>query len=113
MDEELKQLAALALRNAYWRDLSSLANKYLEASEGLLGPCDQEEQMGDLTSIYGRDDEASGDEFLNIYTVHPDNTTFGYDTMLEALSDEGATEIYLRGDLVFKVKGGEWYFVAK
>ena len=51
MDEELKQLAALALRNAFWSDFSALANKYLEAATGLDVDA-QERQMGDMTSIY-------------------------------------------------------------
>lgn len=31
MDEELKQLAMLALLNAFWRDFSALCNKYVIA----------------------------------------------------------------------------------
>ena len=35
MDEEIKELAGLALRNAFWKDFSALVNVYLVASEGL------------------------------------------------------------------------------
>lgn len=112
MDEELKELAALALRNAFWRDFSALVNKYLEAADGL-DIATQEMQMSDMTSIYGRDTKAASDVFLNIWTQNGESTfaTTGHNTILEALEYEPATEIHLRGKKVFERRDGEWYFI--
>ena len=35
LDPEIKSLAALSLRNAFWHDFSGLVNTYLQAAEGL------------------------------------------------------------------------------
>lgn len=113
MDEELKQLAALALRNAFWHDFSSLANKYIEAAGGL-DVASQEMQMGEMTSIYGRDTEAKGDVFLNIWTQNGESkfATTGHETILKALEHEPATEVHLCGKKVFERRNGEWYFIG-
>mgnify|MGYP000681006168 CR=1 FL=1 len=112
IDTELKQLAALALRNAFWRDFSALVNAYLEAAEGL-DIATQEAQMGDMTSIYGRDENAEGDVFLNIWTPNGEavSHTTEHETILEALEHETATAVYLRGQKVFERRDGEWYYV--
>lgn len=60
IDDELKELAALALRNAFYTDFSALVNSYLAAAEGL-DVDTLEMQMGEMTSIYGRDTEVEGD----------------------------------------------------
>ena len=113
MDEELKQLAALALRNAFWQDFSALANKYLEAAKGLDVNA-QEMEMGEITSIYGRDDEAESDVSLNIWTQNGESkfATTGHETILEALEHKQATEVHLRGEKVFERRDGEWYFTG-
>lgn len=113
MDEELKELAGLALRNAFWEDFSALVNKYLEAAKGLDVEA-QEMQMGEMTSIYGRDTEAEDDVFLNIWTQNGESklATTGHGTILEALEHEPATEVHLRGKQVFKRRDGEWYFTG-
>ena len=114
MDKELKELAALALRNAFWRDFSALVNKYLEAAKGL-DTDTQEMQMGEMTSIYGRNtDEDAVDVTLNIWTQNAggrfDNT--GHETILAALEHAEATEVHLRGKKVFERRDGEWYFTG-
>jgi len=111
MNDELKQLAALALRNAFWKDFSALVNKYLDAAKGL-DTNTQEMQMGEMTSIYGRDTEAEGDVFLNIWTQNGESkfATTGHERLLEALEHEPATEVHLRGKKVFELRDGEWYF---
>ena len=113
MDEELKELAGLALRNAFWKDFSALVNKYLEAAKGLDVEA-QEMQMGDMTSIYGRDTEAEGDVFLNIWTQNGESklATTGHETILESLEHKQATEVHLRGEKVFERRDGEWYFTG-
>ena len=114
MDEELKQLAALALRNAFWRDFSSLVNKYMEASTGLDVEA-QARQMGDMTSIHGRDDKApTVDVLLGIWTQQVTSRTAiaVHDCLVDALEHPGATEVHLRGAKVFERRNGEWCFTG-
>lgn len=113
MDEELKQLAALALRNAFWRDFSALVNAYVKAGEGLdLGQL--EEQLGELTSVYGRDFKAQGDLAPSIWTQNGPGRfmTTGHDTILEALAFDRALEVHVCGKQVFERQNGEWYYVG-
>jgi hypothetical protein len=112
MDEELRDLAALALRNAFWLDFSALVNVYLEAAEGL-DISAQLMTMGELTSVYGRDTDAKADEGLNIWTLNQGTgyRNTGHDTILEALEHKGAIEVHLRGRKVFEKRDGEWQFV--
>ncbi len=115
MDEELKQLAALALRNAFYEDFSSLVNEYLKAAKGLDTEA-QERQMGELTSIYGRNTSAEDPEVavLDIWTRNDRGgyDTSGHETLLEALEYLRAREVYLRGKLVFNRVKGKWKFVG-
>lgn len=113
MSEELKDLAALALRNAFWIDFSALVNEYLKASKGLDIDM-QKMQMGEMTSIYGRDDGVEGDVILDIWTQNGESrfATAGHGTILQALEYEPATEVYLRGEKVFERRDGEWYFTG-
>ena len=114
MDEELKELAALALRNAFWEDFSALVNKYLEAAQGLDTET-QEMQMGEMTSIYGRNTDADEDDIpLNIWTQNGESkfATTGHETILEALDHAPATEVHLRGKKVFERRAGEWHFTG-
>lgn len=114
MDEELKQLAALALRNAFWHDFSALANKYLEAAAGL-DIATQEGQMSELTSIYGRDYKVCDTNIdLDIWTSGHDNfvryIVKDHTTILEALKRKDAESVNLRGMKVFEKRDGSWYF---
>lgn len=114
MDEELKQLAALALRNAFWSDFSALVNKYLEAAAGLDTDA-QERLMGERTSVYGRDTTSEDvDLSLNLWTQNARGKfdTTGHETLLEALEHEQANEVHLRGRKVFERRDGEWYFTG-
>jgi hypothetical protein len=111
MDEELKQLAALALRNAFWKDFSGLVNKYLEASEGL--DIDQQERlMGEETSVYGRDRKEPFDGFLNIYSTGPTYRDCSHDSVVEALEWSKAHAVFLQGLKVFERRDGEWVFTG-
>lgn len=113
MDEELKQLAALALRNAFWRDFSGLVNAYCMAATGL-DMYDFETGLGDLTSVYGRDTEAEVDYEPGIWAQGPGGRfdTCGSTTLLDALENEDAIEVHLRGQKVFERRDGEWYFTG-
>lgn len=113
MDDELKQLAALALRNAFWIDFSALVNKYLEAAKGL-DTDTQEMQMSKLANVYGRDGKAKSDVFLDIWTQDGESkfTTTGHDTILKALEHAQATEVHLCGKKVFERRNGKWHFTG-
>ena len=118
MDEETKELAALALRNQFWRDFSSLVNAYLKASAGLDVEY-QKQQMAEMTSVYGRSDSCNSKNFKpSIWTQsegrrHSRLSTRKYHrTILEALELETAAEVSLGGRRVFERRGGEWYFVG-
>jgi hypothetical protein len=113
MDEELEALVLAALCDAFWNDFSALANRYLEAAKGL-DVDTLEMQMGDHTSIYGRDDTANTSSVsLDIRTqndgVGPSTTKFA--TMVDAIAWPTATKIYLCDKLIFEKQKGEWYFV--
>ena len=117
MNEELKQLAALALRNIFWYEFSALVNKYLAAAEGMDLDA-QERQMGDLTSIYGRDTEvvprAPGGQHVAIWVEYSGaRPPTSYKTLLSALECDTATEVYILGEKVFERRRGEWYFVGR
>lgn len=111
VDNELKDLAMLALRNAFYRDFSALCNAYLEAAEGLDVET-QERMMGEITSIYGRDTKARGNVSLNIWTQNRKYSfgTTGHRTILEALRHHPAIELHLQGEKVFEEHDGEWYY---
>ena len=109
-NEEVREIAALALRNAFWHDFSALCNTYIKAAEGLDVP-DQEAMLGELTNIYGRDKSAVTDEAIGIYTLWRNKRTCGHATMAEALEQAEADEIYLQSKKVLKRRDGEWYFV--
>ena len=112
MYEEIKELAALALRNAFWTDFSALVNKYLEASEGLCDLALQEAQIGELTSVYGRDTKADSDASINIWVKINEYRTCGCSSLKEALENDEAVEIHLHGTKIFERRDGEWYFVT-
>lgn len=105
IDDELKDLAALALRNAFWLDFSRLVNSYLKASEGL--DVDQQMLMDEMTSIYGCKQIDAENEHISILSGK-DNELSSHKTILEALESEGATEVYVSGEKVFEKRSGDW-----
>lgn len=114
VNEELRQLAALALRNAFWREFSALVNAYLAAGAGLTECQDLEEQLGEVTSVYGRNTQSEGDMRPDIWTKNEPNAFFattGHDTLLDALRFERAVEVHLNGEKLFERRAGKWYFV--
>ena len=112
IDEETKYLAALALRNAFWDDFSDLVNKYLEASSGL-DIAKQEELMGTMTDIYGRNPRSVGDATIGIWTKNGEGMFANSDhyTLLQALEHDPATKVYLQGRKVFERVDGVWHFL--
>lgn len=115
MNSELKSLAALALRNAFWHDFSALVNEYLEAAKEVDAGL-QERLMGELTSIYGRNTSEKTVNTPNIWTQNDPGksifSTTGHDTILGALEHYPAIEVHLQGQKVFERRNGEWYFIG-
>jgi hypothetical protein len=111
-DEELKELAALALRNAFWHDFSALVNKYVAASAGL-DVERQESNMSDMASVYGRDlTEDTTNVVLNIHTVDiAPRLSTSHQTIVEALNHASAGEVHVQGKKVFDRRANGWYFV--
>ena len=114
VDDELKELAALALRNEFYKKFSALVNAYLEASEGLIE--NQETLLGEMTSVFGRYPDIEADEKPNIWTDQKANplwTSCGHLTLLEAFEMNNADRIGLNGKIIFeRIAGGEWFFVG-
>lgn len=113
MDEELRALAMLALKNAFYEDFSALVNAYLKAAEGL-DVTTFEMQLGETANVFSRDDKAEGDSRPNIWTqnVRGGFDTTGHEVLMEALEFDRATEVHLQGRKVFERLGGEWYFTG-
>ena len=113
MDQELKQLALLALKNAFYQDFSALANAYIKTAEGL-GYVNLEAYLAEAANMFSRDVEADGDMRPNIWTRNDRGgyDTSGHETLYEALSFERATEVYLQGTQVFERRDGVWYFTG-
>lgn len=115
LDHEIKELAALALRNAFWRDFSSLVNTYLAAAEGLQESPDlTATMMGELTSVFGVDSEANSDRCKPRIWAYVPGMPAGkrLSTLLEALQCPDATKIEVQDDVVFELRDGEWYYVG-
>lgn len=107
MDEELKGLAALALRNEFYGEFSALCNKYLKAGEGLSDTFDY--QLQDLCSLFGRDDKAKF-EPLDILTLRG-TQDYDCDTLADALESYDP-EVYVNDKMYFELRDGEYYWVG-
>ena len=111
VDNELKELAALALRNAFYEAFSGLVNAYLEASEGLIEH--QESLLSEMASVFGRNTKVEADEGPNIWTdqkADPLWTSCGHRTLLEALEMSNANRIGLNGKVIFERIDNGWVF---
>jgi len=108
IDEELEGLARLALCNAFWDEFSVLVNTYIAKGRGLDTDL-LEMELGELTSVYGRDTEAG--------IGHMDIRGLGkyyrasHSTLVGSLKDVDAQKILLEGRLIFKRVRGEWNWV--
>lgn len=116
MDEELKELGALALRNAFWHSFSALVNDTLKASEGLIDREDQLRMLGDLTSVYGR-----GNASPNPSVAYPKIVSFtnrgqpikAHARIADALQLAEAATIRVNSEVVFARDEGEGEWMWK
>lgn len=112
VDDEVRELAILALRNAFYEDYSALVNKYLSVGKGLSDHFKL--NLQELSNVFSRDDSASDDVFINVYTENGSETsTSGWDNLLEALEHPEATTVWVQGVKVFeKRKNLGWYYIG-
>jgi hypothetical protein len=112
LDPELQHCAALALRNAFWHDFSALVNEYLAAGKGLEEVEDQDRMLAELTSFFGRDENAGSFTFRELMLVR--DYWIAYPTIAEALKDSDAKQLTLKGKKIFeRDEGGEWEYVEQ
>lgn len=115
INNEIKSIAACALRDAFSTDLDNLMAVYLAAAEGL------SMDAGMLYEVLasGLAVEKLDRECFNLHASWPAPGIFGpdhqgscsYDTVLEALQDERAEQVWLQGVKVFEKIDGEWWSV--
>ena len=112
VDDEIRALAALALRNAFYEDYSALVNTYIKVATGLSDYFDQDLQS--MSNVFSRDGSSDADVSINIYTENGnERCTSGWDNLLEALNHREATSIWVQGKKVFEqVDGKGWYYCA-
>ena len=114
MDDELKELGALALRNAFWTNFSALVNDTLKASRGLIDEGRQLEMLGELTSVYGRarPETAPSGGYPKIFTYEDGRLLNIHSNMVKALREKGADRIDVNGETCFTHdEAGEWVWV--
>lgn len=113
IDQELKELGALALRSAFWREFSMLVQAYEKANEGLTDPDMFVCQLGDLTSVYGVSREQPAGKAPQVHIEIPESGRPMATNLLEALQHPQAIAILLNGRQVFEKSKGEWHYVEK
>lgn len=100
INNETKEIAALALRNAFWLDFSGMVNRYLAVAKGL-DVTALEVQMDELSNVYGRDKNVDGDFEPDIWSGHEGGLCY-HGSVCEALTDPHALMVYIRGHKVFE-----------
>lgn len=109
MDQEVKEIASLELRNAFWREFSGLVNAYEAAAAGLhANPDDFAYMLGELTSVFGVDQSAESLGSPVIYANTPKSRKGLCATMLEALEHPTATAIFVNSRLVLVKAADGW-----
>ena len=113
MDDELKQLAALQLRNAFYLNFSTLVRKYLDAAEGLdIHREVFKEQLGELTNVYSICTNGPS-PYLGVPQITTDDSIDNHATIADALCRPRATCVYINRQVVFKRNpAGEWILIS-
>ncbi len=123
LDKETRQLAILALRNAFYEDFSSLVNGYLNSAKGLDDDELMEEYLQEMANVYSRNEEADYQDLApSIYVEKGENffggmATCGCTTLLESLESKEAQTVVVQGTTIFirsgELRNGEWYYVEQ
>lgn len=110
LDDELRELGALALRNAFYAEYSMLVARYLSAAEGLgQDGQDVREQLVELSNPFGASDVA-GAAPVSIDIVRGGNRQ-AFTTMHGALAQAGDS-LLVNGEPAFEWRSPiGWYFV--
>lgn len=104
LDNELKGMAIVAIKNSFFTELTHLINAHMEAAAGL--DLDVHELLE--THSFG-DDSGRGDVFINIWVKWPSGGTCGCDSLTEALDLDNAVEVHMHGVKLFvRDAAGEW-----
>ena len=112
VDAEVRELACLVLRNAFYKDYSDLVNKYLRVGDGLSDHF--ELNLQELSNVFSRSDRPDGDMFVNVYTENGNEmNTSGWDNLLEALEHPEATVVWVQGEKVFEKRENlGWFYIG-
>lgn len=109
MDHELEGLATQALFNAFYTDFSALVNKYLEMGAGL-DVEHLEDRLHSAANVWSRDSAVMTDDVdVTLYVDMQNGHMATLDTMVEALEEPTAVQVWLQGEVVFERKDGEWW----
>ncbi len=109
IDDELRQVAALALKNAYYDAHNAMLSRFVQAGAGT--PLD----VYQLLESYGfGDTDPNGFDGLGMYVDWPGALYPGHRgsctvaTVMEGLEADGAERLFINGKLVFEKEDGEW-----
>jgi hypothetical protein len=111
IDEELKYLVALALRNAFYAAQNSLIANFMKAAEG------SDMQVEELLEVHSfGDTETDSDLPPRIYVDWPVDVlglrgSCGCETVVEGLEVDQAECLYIDGIKMFERQDGEWIYV--
>lgn len=117
MDEELKSLAGLALRNAFYARYSALVLAFEQEGKGLEGASDPDyytDQLQTMSSVYSIDRavEPAAAPRVEAKIANLPFARAKMHSLRAALLNKQALDIWLDGKHVFYRRAGEWVYVA-
>lgn len=117
MDEELKSLAGLALRSAFYARYSALVMAFEQEGKGLEGsgnPDYYTEQLQTMSSVYSIDKsvEPAGAPKVEAKIANLPMARAKMHSLKAALLNKDSLNIWLDGKHVFQRRNGEWFYVA-
>lgn len=117
MDEELRALAGLALRSAFYARYSALVLAFEQEGKGLEGsgnPDYYTEQLQTMSSVYSIDKSVKPAAAPKV-EAKVENLPFArvkVHSLRSALLNKQALDIWLDGKHIFQRRNGEWFYVA-
>lgn len=117
IDNEIRAVALLALKNAYYTAFSDLVQSYLEAAKGLEDDALIEMQLGGLSDVFSREKPTDRDEdYYPLICTGEGGSGFLnciHGSLVEALEHPAGTFIELEEKLIFeRDEAGEWQYVG-
>ena len=111
IDDEVRALALLALKNAFYAEFSGLANKYIAAADGLVDTTPFEYMLQDMTSVFGRDTDARPLS-LHLTAIDARGMPWKSKRLVDALEMGDAQCVHLEHRKVFEKRMSGWYYVG-